>query len=319
MITVRRFGLLLVLVGCQQEVVAPGDPRFSSANVLSPPADPAIAFVGGGGLSVMNADGSNQTVVVAANKTTSIGAGLPSWSPDAKHIVFGASIAGVTGLWIVDVSVVNGTPVGGSLHKLQITCPSGASTPGGAGPSWSPNGDVIALVAGCVQPWDGNIYVVPATGGTATVAYTSPSGFSPEWPAWSPDGSKLVFVERGDTGTTVPRALVVWDLNTSTRTELLSFSTTFFPKTPAWSNGGGQVAYSGVSGNSPEAVFTIAATGGTPVQVGLGDDPTWSADDAKLAFTGTISRKSGVVTLTLTGGAVQMLAAGGAHANWRRF
>jgi Tol biopolymer transport system component len=57
--------------------------RGGSGGSKQPPPDPAIAYTSGGWLYVMNADGSNRTVVWRRGSSAA-----PDWSPDAKRLVF---------------------------------------------------------------------------------------------------------------------------------------------------------------------------------------------------------------------------------------
>jgi Tol biopolymer transport system component len=97
----------------------------------------------------------------------------------------------------------------------------------------------------------------------------------------------------------------------------------FFAKYPSWSHDGTRIAYSGMSGSNPEAVYTVAFTGtiapsATPVAVTNGHDPTWSTDDSKIAFFAGAHNTSGVYALTLASSAMQFLAQGGGQPDWRR-
>ena len=122
----RRFFALLSIVGifaCGREVAGPTAPTLRTNQPVPPPppADPAIAYgsrTGKGfkvtyGLGVMNADGTNQTVIAAATD-----APHPAWSPDGHSILYHTTTYGISR---VDVSVVNGVPQASAPVTLPIT------------------------------------------------------------------------------------------------------------------------------------------------------------------------------------------------------
>ena len=69
-----------------------------------PDPDPAIAYKTverkAEKLWVMNADGSNRTLLVTATSATISRA---DWSPDGDQLVFGSTMGGSPGIWVVDV------------------------------------------------------------------------------------------------------------------------------------------------------------------------------------------------------------------------
>ena len=69
-------------------------------------------------------------------------------------------------------------------------------------PTWSPDGSLIAFHSGRSAGFQNpDIWVIPATGGTATQITTHPS--SDSHPAWSPDGSLIAYM-RGFTIWVIP-------------------------------------------------------------------------------------------------------------------
>jgi len=147
-------------------------------------------------LFLMNADGSEQTFLTRGSSAT--------WSPDCKDIAFHASASG-TGTPIrtdpgsattdSDIFVANVDDLlAGSEPPRNLTNSAGMIDDD---PDWSPDGQHIVYTAHPAgdDPVRSNlaeIYVIDADGTGAPVRLTS-NGEEERGPAWSPDGTRIVY------------------------------------------------------------------------------------------------------------------------------
>jgi Tol biopolymer transport system component len=126
-------------------------------------------------LFAMSSDGTGRTRLTNQNGLDEV---FPEWSPDGSKIVFADR-----GLYAVQVD-------GSGVSQLT----DGPD----AAPSWSPDGSKIAFESrrdefgiNCGLACNTNIYVANADGSGVTRLTDHPA--RDEWPAWSPDGTKIAF------------------------------------------------------------------------------------------------------------------------------
>jgi TolB protein len=139
-------------------------------------------------LVVLNSDGSGEP-----KRIVEAPALWPDWSPDGRHLVYmGANSAGDDSL--IFVSDADGT----NAQPLELP---GINSP--TEPTWAPDSHRIALVSPTgtydhenPADWNEDVYVTDADA-TAIERVTTTAGNDHWPPAWSPDGTMLIYSADG--------------------------------------------------------------------------------------------------------------------------
>ena len=215
----------------------------------------------------------------------------PAWSPDGKFLAYTTDERG-------NADVVVQPLAGGEPLKIA------GSDADEAQPAWSPDGSKIAFVsaqdrggrlhhvlaAGALTALlagrGGDVFVVPALGGSA--AKLVENGY---FPAWSPDGKKIVFSsERAGKWD-------LWVVSSEGGTPQRLTDDTSIDYQPTWSPDGEWIAY----GSGTAAKFdlrVVPAGGGAPVKIDSGTTwvlrPAWSSDSGFLLYSG---EREGIVSV----------------------
>jgi uncharacterized repeat protein (TIGR01451 family) len=214
----------------------------SSARYLSwsPDGKRIVYSAFGGGISVINADGTDETQL-----TTAAGDEHPSWSPD------GTQIAYVSGAQSKDGGEIFVMNANGS-DPTQLTNSGGQD----AEPDWSPDGTKIAFTdyPGTSGGIDRDLWVMNADGSDQTQLSNGTHDFLP---AWSPDGTKIAFTRL----TTLDREIWTMNADGSDQTKLASGGVS----APSWQ------PLTSSTGSTADLLLRMAG----PRRIGPGDPITY--------------------------------------------
>jgi TolB protein len=126
-------------------------------------------------ISIMNADGSGQHRVPNTD-----GGEYPSWSPDGKRIAFNSNLSGDHVMYIVDAD---------GSHLVDLS-----KVGEGWQVDWSPDGRSILFTSHRDHPDNYTDIYEMRPDGSGVKRLTDMRGYTP---AWSPDGSHIVFSAPG--------------------------------------------------------------------------------------------------------------------------
>jgi len=237
----------------------------------------------GGEIHMANADGTDRRRLT---NSLSWGSWDPTWSPDGTRLAF--------------VSLRHRALDGGGAPNIYMMNADGSGVSrltadwlgDDRSPAWSPDGGRIAfsrsecLDFGLSRPerqclsGPGNagaaIYVMNADG---SGAMRLAEGMDP---AWSPDGSKIVFARVGDGASDI----YVMNDDGSGVTKLTNGPAVRYG--PTWSPEGDWVAFgSGPDGYTPQDIYVMRSDGSglRRLTQGGGESPAWSPDGSKIVFT----------------------------------
>ena len=200
-----------------------------------------VAVVAGDGaaLHVVDPDGRNRAAIAFGPVSS------PDWSPDGRHLAFERF---------------------GWIHRIDADGTDERPLARGRSAAWSPGGRRIAFVSD--RAGSDDLWSIRAVGGGFERLTSSPGNETD--PAWSPDGRRLAYAT-DESGSTEIELL---DVPTKKRAPLTSDRS--IASSPGWSPDGGRVAY--VSNrDAVDAVWSVAARGGSPRRVALGpaERPQW--------------------------------------------
>ena len=301
---------LAVCAGSSHEAGAQAGPTVKAATVAG--ANGPMAFVRYAGRH--EDDFSGQIVVRspsgAVRQLTHFKGGAfdPKWAPDGSRIAFDRWFAQQRLPDQVYTIKADGT----DARPLATGCTRAANCLGDDWPAYSPDGTQVAFVRAYTPlvkvgreqaPSAADLMLVPAAGGAPQVLRHFEGDPTPGEPAWSPDGTRLVFAlttaKQPTKQTQFLDALNVLDIASGAMTQITPLA--LGASDPDWSPDGRLIVFNSQAGHSP-FVYLVRPDGTgllkisrkTRIYSRIKSDPrtgvhaqfqpTWSPDGKAIAF-----------------------------------
>jgi Tol biopolymer transport system component len=228
------------------------------------------------GYFTLNADGSGERLLFEAQDCGQ----CAFWSPNGQRIMLPEVSNGRLQTAIVRAD--------GAAKVVLQPLPDSTVNLGPGG--WSADGSLVAMAG-----WDDTdptlrgIYVAQADGTDLQQVSTSPDGRPQDWPAFSPDGSKLLFIAEdpvGPAGGGIAGDLMVVNIDGTGQRQVNPPGTKVVATTESgrpmdWSPDGSRIAFAAIESDlnaGRSSIFVVPASGGTPVRVGDAEEWAVSVD-----------------------------------------
>ena len=214
----------------------------------------------------------------------------PAWSPDGTKIAY---VNWATDSLDEEVFVI---PASGGM-RTRLTFDRATARV----PAWSPDGTKIAyMTIGLEGDWE--LVTIPAAGGVPSTVTDRASAWSP---VWSPDGSKIAFWGDADGDPDTFQPFAIFTVNPDGTGETKVEGSVLSPALSEgldWSPDGKSFVFS-----DDGDIYTIPATGGTPVQLTDTPDlwenrPSWSPDGTEIVYQTSRFGEGGLFRISATGG-----------------